>query len=270
MAPLLEQADSLGIEAPLEQGFLRQVDGRCVFLSPEFRCRIHARWGAEAKPRVCQQYPLVGLQTEDGTRPGVDPGCYHTWRSWREGPVLDLDQVLLVNQKERPESEVQGEVMLIRLLDTVSTPAQALSQLAATGIEQRWARLLRGLDPEIILARAPGPKARAALRPILEAPDPAPPFPDLDPDLAAFTLHTTRTFIALRQGDPQLRVIGNTLLMLLGSLAAAWANPSAAAYGEALAGWTRGLRWPLFWSAIVHDPEVLRGLVTGQHDPGVS
>jgi len=36
-----------------------QSDGACVFLDPSGRCRIHAKFGEEAKPLACQLYPLV-------------------------------------------------------------------------------------------------------------------------------------------------------------------------------------------------------------------
>ncbi|MGO8836877.1 MAG: YkgJ family cysteine cluster protein [Limisphaerales bacterium] len=36
-----------------------QKDGACVFLDPSGRCRIHAKYGEEAKPLACRLYPLV-------------------------------------------------------------------------------------------------------------------------------------------------------------------------------------------------------------------
>ncbi len=36
-----------------------QEDGACVFLDPSGRCRIHARFGEEAKPRACRLFPLA-------------------------------------------------------------------------------------------------------------------------------------------------------------------------------------------------------------------
>ena len=36
-----------------------QSDGDCVFLDPAGRCRIHAKFGPEAKPLACRLYPLV-------------------------------------------------------------------------------------------------------------------------------------------------------------------------------------------------------------------
>ncbi len=36
-----------------------QDDGACVFLDPAGRCRIHSKFGEEAKPLACRLYPLV-------------------------------------------------------------------------------------------------------------------------------------------------------------------------------------------------------------------
>ena len=43
-----------GAKAVLAQ----KADGGCVFLTAEGRCRIHELHGLEAKPKVCQQFPL--------------------------------------------------------------------------------------------------------------------------------------------------------------------------------------------------------------------
>ena len=45
--------------------FLRRRDGGCVFLSEAGRCRIHERFGAEAKPLACRLYPFVLVPTDD-------------------------------------------------------------------------------------------------------------------------------------------------------------------------------------------------------------
>jgi len=45
-----------------EGGYYRlghQSDGACVFLDVSGRCRIHAKFGEEAKPLACRLYPLV-------------------------------------------------------------------------------------------------------------------------------------------------------------------------------------------------------------------
>ena len=36
-----------------------QSDGACVFLDGDGRCRIHSRFGEQAKPRACRLYPLT-------------------------------------------------------------------------------------------------------------------------------------------------------------------------------------------------------------------
>lgn len=36
----------------------QRADGSCVFLTADNRCRIHAEHGSDAKPLVCQMYPL--------------------------------------------------------------------------------------------------------------------------------------------------------------------------------------------------------------------
>ena len=86
---LRQQASSLGVERPVVEGHLRLDGARCAFLDPEDRCGIHARFGLEAKPAVCQQYPLVVLETEAGRRAGIDPGCFHAHGDRGAWPVLD-------------------------------------------------------------------------------------------------------------------------------------------------------------------------------------
>lgn len=55
--------------------FLRHQDGGCVFLSPEGRCRIHARFGPEAKPFACRLYPFVLVPAGDHWRVSVRFSC---------------------------------------------------------------------------------------------------------------------------------------------------------------------------------------------------
>ena len=61
----------MGIDQPFVNGVLRQTEeGRCVFLDETHLCRIHAQYGADAKPLICRQYPIVGVRTETGERQG--------------------------------------------------------------------------------------------------------------------------------------------------------------------------------------------------------
>ena len=50
-------------------------DGACVFLSAEGRCRIHERFGAQAKPFPCRLYPFVLSPAGDHWRVGLRFAC---------------------------------------------------------------------------------------------------------------------------------------------------------------------------------------------------
>ncbi|MGF1577759.1 MAG: YkgJ family cysteine cluster protein [Gemmataceae bacterium] len=50
-------------------------DGRCVFLNDENRCRIHEKYGAEAKPLACRLFPFVLIPVDDHWRVGVRYAC---------------------------------------------------------------------------------------------------------------------------------------------------------------------------------------------------
>ncbi|QEL20251.1 YkgJ family cysteine cluster protein [Limnoglobus roseus] len=50
-------------------------DGACVFLGPDNRCRIHAKFGSAAKPLACRVYPLVMIPTGDYWRVGLRYSC---------------------------------------------------------------------------------------------------------------------------------------------------------------------------------------------------
>lgn len=50
-----------------EEGwFLRHRDGACVFLLADNRCAVHARFGAEAKPGFCREFPFRRIADPNG------------------------------------------------------------------------------------------------------------------------------------------------------------------------------------------------------------
>lgn len=53
----------------------RRPDGSCVFLSEEGRCRIHEKFGPEAKPLFCRLYPFVLVPAGDHWRVGMRFAC---------------------------------------------------------------------------------------------------------------------------------------------------------------------------------------------------
>src|SRR5262249_20461025 len=71
---------------------LRSVDDRCIFLEGH-RCGIHARFGAAAKPAICQLYPLETHATIAGLRLADKGGCARYATSARSGPPLEQDLV---------------------------------------------------------------------------------------------------------------------------------------------------------------------------------
>jgi lysine-N-methylase len=50
-------------------------DGSCVFLTDDGRCRIHARFGFDAKPLPCRMYPFVLIPGGDHWRVGIRYAC---------------------------------------------------------------------------------------------------------------------------------------------------------------------------------------------------
>jgi lysine-N-methylase len=53
----------------------RRPDGSCIFLGDDSRCRIHERFGAEAKPLPCRLYPFVLIPAGDHWRVGMRFAC---------------------------------------------------------------------------------------------------------------------------------------------------------------------------------------------------
>lgn len=54
---------------------LNHHDGGCVFLNAAGRCRIHERFGSEAKPLACRLYPFVLVPAGDHWRVGLRFAC---------------------------------------------------------------------------------------------------------------------------------------------------------------------------------------------------
>src|SRR5947209_3270223 len=50
-------------------------DGSCVFLSDKGRCRIHEKFGYEAKPLPCRLFPFVLIPAGDHWRVGMRYAC---------------------------------------------------------------------------------------------------------------------------------------------------------------------------------------------------
>jgi len=275
---VIEQARALGVERPILDGVLRRQAGRCVFLDDALRCRIHATFGSEAKPRVCQIYPLRAVFTEDGLRVGVDPSCTSTLADWEDGPeVAPLRTIEQVRQLD--PAHIQDERALLAL---------------ASGPEADVARVLGGLAgdlsaaPELpaavagrLLARlgAPGvaeellhPRRGAVLLEHLAHVPPAiaaldgrvPAWAGVLPEPhQAFALEIFRRHVFLRLGDPTVPPVPQALLLLAGVLICAWADPGPR-FGPALSAWARVIRGAPLWGAIIPDSATARWILIGE------
>src|SRR5262245_45089325 len=51
------------------------TDRGCVFLTPDNRCRIHARFGHQAKPLGCRLFPYVMVPAGDHWRVAIRFAC---------------------------------------------------------------------------------------------------------------------------------------------------------------------------------------------------
>jgi len=69
-------------------------EGGCVFLTSGNRCRIHERFGADAKPFVCRLFPFVLIPAGNHWRVGMRFSCPPAAAN-RGRPVLDAEKDLV-------------------------------------------------------------------------------------------------------------------------------------------------------------------------------
>ena len=53
----------------------KQPNGDCIFLNENNRCRIHEKFGADAKPSVCRVFPFHAVPTKSGVRLTARRSC---------------------------------------------------------------------------------------------------------------------------------------------------------------------------------------------------
>lgn len=261
-------AARLGIDGVLVDGRLRHVGAACVFLDVQGACRIHAAFGAQAKPATCQQFPLVLLETEGGPRAGIDPCCYHAHRQAADAPVLDLPR-LLPRRVSFDPARAADESSLVTILAAESASLGGLlARVQGTavpgadgvprGVASAWirclqqARLERFLDPDIAgdaLRRSLGPAF--ALIPRLDPVRP-PPWPAMQPAAEAQVLAALHALVWLRLCNTAIPAVRDVITIgSLGAVLLAWHDPEALAVGAGLAGWFRLMRAPQFSQALL-------------------
>ncbi|MFT5584217.1 MAG: Fe-S-cluster containining protein [Cognaticolwellia sp.] len=269
LAQVISQAELLGVTDPAPEGVLRRVGGRCVFLGDDELCRIHAAWGMSAKPKVCQQYPMIATRVGEETRVGLDPGCFHSVKSWVTGPEVPGGS-LMVSVSEQPDALLPHEERVMSVLEQADTIEQALAMLIPGDLEGflgRWIQALQAVDFADLLADPDtSPSLRHSLGPmaqILPTWTTIPGPPELSDNARSFALHAAKRMVWLRLCPkiPSPAVVA--LLSLGGVMACGWTNPEDAAFGQALAGWMRAIRAPAVLGRLLPSPQSLQALVEG-------
>ncbi len=269
LAQVTAQAAELGIDDPAPEGVLRRVAGRCVFLGEDELCRIHGTWGLAAKPRVCQQYPMIATRVGSETRVGLDPGCFHSVTSWQTGPEVPGGS-LMVSVSNQPDALLPHEARVMEVLEHAQGIEHALAMLVPGELEDflgRWIRSLQGVDLARLLAEPEtAPSLGQSLGPLATAipswtaiPGP----PALSDNARDFAVHAAKRMVWLRLCPrvPSPAVVA--LLSLAGGLACGWTDPTDASFGQALAGWMRAIRAPAVLGRLLPSPQALQALVEG-------
>lgn len=246
---LAARAAELGETEPFDGAHLRKAGGRCVFLDPDSKCRIHREFGLTAKPLVCQQYPLFARQVGLETRLGVDPGCLHAWRSWEDGPEVPDGTRIHRSRGGQPMAWNGEEQALVSLLVPGRRSVGAL--IEGLGGDTLVAHIAERLVASRIGGRIAHPGTAESLRSalarttaMLEDLDPgAPPELALGPAMDRWSVETLRRLVWFRfpaDAPPRVRLMSG----LAGVLAVGWTDPSPEHYGPGLAAWTRVVRTP--------------------------
>ncbi len=143
--------------------FLAKVDGHCVFLADDNTCAVHARWGAEAKPGFCREYPWRVVRDPAGVAVVVreDCGGYHESSAEAGDPLVadqaaaavDLPRIFELSTWAPSEVSIADghaiaterwmqleEAVLASLSQVEGTPAELVAAVrahiaAATGLE---------------------------------------------------------------------------------------------------------------------------------------
>lgn len=282
---VLVQAAALGIADPIVDGALRVEGGSCVFLDDARLCRIHKTFGLREKPRVCQQYPLRSILTEEGPRIGIDPGCSNNWRTWRTGPAADATPLVPSHDKRRDDPGPEAPLIALASVPGLrlssflgqlvgghrpTGPANPSGDELPAGLAERLAQRLRAMNlPRLLAFDDLGAGIRESLAhlvPMIAALDPASPprwAGVLEPESDAFALEVIRRHLFLRTGDEPLPEVGQVIVLAAGAIACGWADPRPEVFGPAMSSWAKAMRHRAFWAALVPRPETLTWLATG-------
>lgn len=269
--------EEMEIEQPVIDNTLRQTDeGQCVFQDANGLCGIHGTYGAEAKPLICRQYPLVLVHTEGEDRVGIDPGCYSAFSTRDSDETVSLTGDLAWLRVEYPPPVAQMEAALLHLLgQPQQTAGGAMARLAGPGADLagysvRWVSRLS--DPKIAeAARHPsaGPSVRSAFKQVLANipswSDGGIPEVTLAPELEEWGLEVVRRLVALRLCPAHPSPMLTALLALGGVDVARWVSGGEpVVFVKTLAAWSRAMRSPMFWGTLFPDIQTVQWVLRGE------
>lgn len=117
----------------------QRPDGACVFLSETNRCRIHERFGADAKPLACRLFPFVLVPAGDHWRVGLRYACPSAADN-RGRPLTDFENEL---------TKATRLVEAYEQADARTLPPPPLQ----SGQRLEWSELVRFVPPLVALLR---------------------------------------------------------------------------------------------------------------------
>jgi lysine-N-methylase len=131
----------------------QRSNGACIFLSAAGRCRIHERFGGQAKPLPCQLYPFVLIPVGGHWRVGLRFSC----PSSAENKGRSVSE----HQKElaRYATELEGQAPA----DVATIPAPRLQR----GQPIEWNDLLRFVRAFVSLLQDPNDRFERRIRKLL-------------------------------------------------------------------------------------------------------
>jgi lysine-N-methylase len=138
-------------------GLNQHSDGTCVFLSNEGRCRIHERFGPEAKPLPCRLYPFILVPVGNQWRVGLRFACPSAAANRGRRGDAHLDEI----------RKYVGELVTREGLgETPAAPAKlGLAPPPLQGLQRvEWADLERFTAALVAIVRDPRDKLERRLR----------------------------------------------------------------------------------------------------------
>jgi hypothetical protein len=262
---MVRVGEALGVPDVWEDGRLRREDDRCVFFGADRLCRVHAAFGAEAKPVACRQYPMIAVVADGVARTAIDPGCYTHIRTWQTGEE-HRPTSLRAGRVDLPPELGQDEARVLALADAGhGVEGLLLGLVGQTGAIAEgfglatWGRL-RAADWERVftwpgMGRAVGDALRPALARWEGGVPPGPMVGD------AFLVDAVRRAIHLRAmshlGSPTVAAF----LLGVGAWTAGRGAPDEDAAGAAFAGWFRALKARVMVEALLPERSTLGGWV---------